>query len=181
MGCCFFFNFPEVRCLSHLQGNIKGPMECHRAGISIRPERVLGQQPVTITCIPQAPLLHFCSTKVFLSSTGQTTSVWLTLPQQEAGRTHGAWQITVTAWRITLQTKLWESPLTRIFFPFLHGFFPLGLSSVTKNTPYNSAAEQEPVAPAISVHLSQAFQGWSLNKALSMLCSSSHGISVQLC
>lgn len=68
---------------------------------------------------------------------------------------------------------------TFVSFPLC--FFPSGLSSVTKTTPCNSAAEQEPAAPAMSVCLSQAFQGWSLNKAVSVLCSLSHAISVQLC
>lgn len=139
-----YFSFPEVRCLSYLQGNMTGPTQCHRAGITIRPDRVLGQWPVTVTCIPQAPLLHFCSAKAFLSSKVR--------PHQFDWHCHSkkleaSWCIAnhcdCLTNNITDKTMRSTSYQTSVPFPFC--FFPSGLSFVTKNTLCNSAADQEPL------------------------------------
>lgn len=144
-----------MSCLSHRHHSITGPTQCHGAGLSIRlrslscshrPERVLGQRPVT--CVPRAPLLHFSSTKAFLSYAGQTTSVWLAFPRQK--KMGIANHCDCLTNNITEENIRIASYQAFVFFPF-YFFFPPGLSPVTKNTLRNSAAVQGPVAPELSL------------------------------
>lgn len=155
----YYLCFPEMSCLSHLHHNITGPTQRHRAGLSIRPrslicpqraERVLGQRPVTVRRVPQAPLIRFSCTKAFLSYAGQTTSVWLALPQQKNWKdSQGiANHCDCLTNNITEENIRIASYQAFVFFPLY--FFPFGLSPVTKNTQHNSAALQEHVAPKLS-------------------------------